>query len=57
MSKSGVVHMLLYPSMVLLPAHYQMLRYCGLAKPDSHTKRKLLASQDYSYGMSLWIEM
>ena len=27
--------------------------YCSLAKPDSHVKSKSLASQNYSYGMSL----
>ena len=42
--------MLLYPSMVLLLAHHQMLCYCSLAKPDSHMKSKSLALQDYSYG-------
>lgn len=38
MSKSGVVHMLLHPSMVLLPAHHEMVSYCSLAKTDSHMK-------------------
>ena len=37
--------MRLYPSMVLLLAHHhQMLCYCSLAKPDSRTKNKGLAS-------------
>ena len=34
--------------MVPLLAHHQMLCYCSLAKPDSRTKNKGLASQDYS---------
>ena len=40
--------MLLYPSIVPLLAHYQMLCYCSLAKPDSRMKNKGSASQDYS---------
>ena len=39
MSKSSVAHMLLYPSIVLLLAHHQMLSYCSLANPDSHEKQ------------------
>ena len=41
--------MLLYPSMVLLLPHHQVLCYCSLAKPDPHTKCKSLVSQDCSY--------
>ena len=37
-------------SMVLLLAHYQVLCYCSLAKPDPHTKSKTLVSQD-RYGI------
>ena len=40
--------MLLYPSVVLLLAHHQMLCFCSLAKPDSRTKNKGPASQNYS---------
>ena len=39
--------MLQYPSMVPLLAHHQVLCYCSLAKPDSRTKNKGLALQDY----------
>jgi len=42
-------NMLLYPVMVLLLAYHQVLCYCSLAKPDSHTIRKNLVLQDYSY--------
>ena len=38
--------MLHYPSMVPLLAHHQVLYYCSLAKPDSRTKNKGLASQN-----------
>jgi len=48
MRKSSVAHMLLYPGVILLPAHHQMLSYCSL---DSHMKSKFLASWDYSYRM------
>ena len=48
------VHMLLYPSMVLLAAYHQMLSYCSPTNPDSHTKSKFLASLDYSCG---WQQM
>ena len=37
--------MLHYPGMVPLLAHFY---YCSLAKPDSQTKNKGLASQNYS---------
>ena len=40
--------MLHYLSMVPLLAHHQMLCYCSLTKPDSQTKNKDLALQDYS---------
>ena len=40
--------MLHYPSMVPLLAHHQVLYYCSLAKSDSRTKNKGLASQNYS---------
>ena len=43
MNKSSVAHMLVYPGVVPLPAPHQMLSYCSLAKPDSHTKGKSLA--------------
>ena len=46
--------LLLYPSVVLLLAHYQVLCYCSLTKPDPCKARPLykcksLVSQDYSY--------
>ena len=41
--------MFLYPSMVLLVTHHQVLCYYSLAKPDPRTKSKSLVSQDYSY--------
>ena len=41
--------MLLYPSIVLLLPHHQVLCYCSLAKPDPRTKCKSLVSQDFSY--------
>ena len=37
-SQSGIAYML--PCMVLQLAHHQVLCYCSLAKPDSHTKTK-----------------
>ena len=43
--------MLLYPSMVPLLVHHRVLCYCSLAKPDSQTKNKGLALQDYSYSL------
>ena len=43
--------MLLCPSMVPLLAHHQMLCDCNLAKPDSRTKKKGLASQDCGYSV------
>ena len=53
MSKYGITHhMFLYPSMVLLLAHHQVLCYCSLAKLDSHMKSKNLVSWDYSYGIA-----
>ena len=51
MSKYGIAHRhasISYPSMVPLLAHHQMLCYCSLAQPDSRTKDKGLALQDYS---------
>ena len=43
--------MLPYPTMVSMLAHHQMLCYCSLAKPDSQTKNKGPASQDYIYSI------
>ena len=43
--------MLPYPSIIPLLAHRQMFGYCSLAKPDSQTKNKSLASQDKSYSL------
>ena len=50
MSKYGIAHSYASISkrMVPLLAHHQMLCYCSLANPDSRTKNKGLASQDYS---------
>ena len=45
--------MLHHPSTVLLLAHHQVLCYCSLAKPDSRTKNKGLALQDYSIVFSV----
>ena len=44
MSKTGMAHMLLYPGMVRLLAYHQVLCYCSLAKLNSHSKSKNLAS-------------
>ena len=40
----------IHASMVLLLAHYQVLCYCSLAKPDPRTKSKTLISHD-RYGI------
>ena len=50
MSKYGIAHShaSISKHMVPLLAHHQMLCYCSLANPDSRTKNKGLASQDYS---------
>ena len=40
-----------YPSMVLLLAHHQLLCYCSLAQPEPRKRSKSLVSQDYSYGI------
>ena len=43
--------MLLYPaSVVLLLAHYEVLCYCSLTKPDPRPKSKTLVSHD-RYGI------
>ena len=39
-----------HASMVLLLAHYQVLCYCSLAKPDPQNRSKTLVSQD-RYGI------
>jgi len=36
----------IHASVVLLLAHYQVLCYCTLAKPDPRTKSKTLVSQN-----------
>ena len=48
--------MLLYPSMVPLLAHHQVVSYCSLAKPDSCTRSKILVSRDYSYGIIFFVD-
>ena len=50
MSKYGIAHShaSISKRMVPLLAHHQMLCYCSLANPDSRTKNKGLALQDYS---------
>ena len=42
MSKYGIAHhhASIYPNMVPLLAHHQMLCDCSLAKPDSRTKKQ-----------------
>ena len=40
----------IHASVVLLLAHYQVLCYCSLAKPDPQNKSKTLVSQD-RYGI------
>ena len=49
MSKYGIAHShaSISKRMVPLLAHHQMLCYCSLANPDSRTKNKGLATQDY----------
>ena len=37
-------------------SHHQVLCYCGLAKPDSHTENNSLASGDYCYRIDFMVK-